>query len=115
MGNLSINGAFTACPDPADFQPFGKAYRGDFMGGKPIYQGYESGLLKFPPVISAGFNELYARWAANSGAQTSGAIPKLSGYGWRAVSAWWHEPIPTGWDGDLAMGVTMLVKRIGNY
>lgn len=114
MGSFSLSGAFTACLDP-DYQSYGLPLRGGFIGGKPVYQGWESGTLKFPPLISAGFNELYARWAANIGAQVSGALPKLSGYGWRAVSAWWGQPLPTGWDGGLAHGVTMNVWRIGNY
>lgn len=114
MGSFSLNGTFTACLDP-DFQSYGLPYRGGFIGGKPIYQGWESGVLKFPPLPSAAFNELYSRWAANSGSQTSGSLPKLSGYGWRGVSAWWLQPLPTGWDGPIAHGVAMEVQRIGNY
>lgn len=115
MPNLSINGTFTACPDPEDYQPEPIPVRGAFMNGKPVRQGYEDGLLKFPPMPSAGFNELRARYEANKNAQTSGALPAVSGYGWRAVSAWWHEPLPTGWDGPIAHGVTQRVSRVGNY
>ena len=112
---FSINGVFTALPEPEDYQPFPIPERGAFMNGKPIRQGYESGMLKFPPMPSAGFNELYARYAANKNAQTSGNLPAVSGYGFRAVSAYWHEPLYTGYEGPIAHGVTMIVSRIGNY
>jgi len=114
MGSFSLNGAFTSCPDP-DYQSYGLPKRGNFVGGKPIYQGWESGTCKFPPLPSAAYNELYARWAANSGAQTSGALPKLSGYGWDSVSAWWLQPLPTGWEGPIAHGITMVAERIVRY
>lgn len=113
MGSLSLNGAFTACPDP-DYQSNGLPRRGGFIGGKPVYQGWESGTLTFPPLTSGAYNELYARWIANSGVYVSGALPKLSGYGWRAVSAWWLQPLPTGWDGEYAHGVTMIAERVTN-
>ena len=114
MGNFSLNGAFTPTPDP-DCQAYGIPVAGYFIGGKPVRQGFESAMLTFPPMQSAMLNELRARYEANKNAQTSGAIPKVSGYGWRAISAWWHEPNPQGWDGPIAQGVTMLVTRIGNY
>jgi hypothetical protein len=111
---FSLNGTFSACPDP-DYQPFGIPERGAFIGGKPVRQGWESGILKFPPLGTAAHNELRARYEANKNAQTSGNLPAMSGYGWRAISAYWHEPIPTGWDGPFAMGVSMTVSHIGNY
>jgi hypothetical protein len=114
MGSWSLNGTFTACYDP-DYQASPIPVRGAFIGGKPIRQGWESGMLKFPPLPSAGFNELRSRYEANKNAQTSGTLPSLSGYGWRAVSAYWGEPLPAGWDGGFAVGVTMGVSRVGNY
>lgn len=115
MGNLSTNGVYTSLPDP-DYQPYPIPERGAFLNGKPIRQGYESGLLKWPAgVPSAALNELRARYEANKNAQTSGALPKVSGYGWGAVSAYWHEPVPTGWDGPIAHGVTQVVSRIVRY
>jgi len=114
MGSFSLNGTFSATLDP-DYESRGIPERGGFIGGKPARQGWESGILKFPPLASAAFNELYTRYETNKNAQTSGALPRLSGYGWRAVSAYWHEPLPTGWDGEFAHGVMMGVSRIGNY
>jgi hypothetical protein len=114
MGSFSLNGAFTALPDP-DFQPAPLIEVGVFLGGKPVRQGYPGGVLKFPPLPSAAWNELRARYEANKNAQTSGALPAVSGYNWVAVSAWWHEPTYTGWDGPIAMGVTQAVSRIGYY
>jgi hypothetical protein len=115
MPNLSFNGTFTACPDPEDFQPEPTPERGTFLNGKPVRQGWPGGLLKFPPMPSAGLNELVSRYEANKNAMTSGAIPRTSGYGFRAVSAWWHEPSPTGWDGPIAHGVTQKLTRIGEF
>lgn len=115
MGSFSLNGTFTAAPDP-DYSPEPVPERGAFLNGKPVRQGYEDGVLRWPVGMpSAGLNELRSRWEANKNAQTSGALPSVSGYGWRAVSAWWHEPVPTGWDGPIAHGVTMRVSRVGNY
>lgn len=114
MGSFSLNGVFTAAPDP-DYQPFGTPEVGKFLNGKPIRQGWESGVLKFPPMPTAAANELRARWLANRNAQTSGNIPALSGYGFVAVSAWWHEPVPTGWDGPIAHGISMVVSKVGYY
>lgn len=115
MGSLSTNGAYTALPDP-DYQPYPIPERGGFLNGKPVRQGYESGMLKWPGGIpSAGMNELRARYEANKNAQVSGALPRVSGYGWGAVSAYWHEPVPTGWDGPIAHGVTQVVSRIVRY
>lgn len=114
MGSFSLNGVFTACPDP-DYAAFPIPVRGAFLNHKPVRQGYESGVLKFPPMPSAAFNELRARYEANVGVQTSGAIPKLSGYGWRAVTAYFMEPVYTNYDGPIANGVTMPVNFVGNY
>lgn len=114
MANFSLNGAFTACPDP-DYAPYTVPVRGAFLNHKPVRQGFESGLLKFPPLPSAAFNELRARYEANLNTQTSGAIPKISGYGWRAVSAFFMEPVYASYDGPIANGVTMLVTFVGNY
>lgn len=114
MGNFSLNGTFTACPDP-DYAPYPIPVRGAFLNHKPVLQGYESGILKFPPLPSGAFNELRARYEANKNSQASGAIPKISGYGWRAVSAWFMEPLYTNYDGPIANGVTMPVMFIGNY
>jgi hypothetical protein len=114
MGSFSLNGVFTACPDP-DYEGVGPPEVGAFLGGKPIRQGWETGTLKFPVLQSAMYNELYSRWSANCSVHTSGALPKNSGYGWDAVSAWYHEPRPTGWDGPNAAGVTMGVTRVIRY
>jgi len=114
MGSFSISGVFTAAYDP-DMEPHGLRFVGRYIGGKGIYQGKESGLLRWPiPMYSADYNELHARWATFSGEKTSGALPKISGYGWRAVSAWWGQPLLTGWDGPHAHGVTMPVWDIEN-
>ena len=112
MTNFSISGTFTNVPDP-NFQYFARENNA-FIGGKPIRQGYPSGQLTFPALNSAMFHELYARWSAHSTAQSSGALPRVSGYGWKPVSAWWHEPLPTGWDGGFAHGVQMRVTQIVN-
>lgn len=114
MTRFSLNGAFTACPDP-DYAPFPIPVRGGFLNHKPVRQGYESGVLKFPPMPSGAFNELRARYEANKNTQTSGAIPAVSGYAWRAVSAFWLEPLYTNYDGPIANGVTMIVAYVGNY
>jgi hypothetical protein len=111
----SLNGAPTSCPDPEDFEYLRIPEHGAFMNGKPIRQGWPGGVLKFPPLPSAGMNELYAKYAANKNAITSGNLPLPSGYGWKAVSAYWHEPAPTGWEGPIAHGVTMQVSHIGEY
>lgn len=87
MGSFSLNGTFTALPDP-DFQTYGLMEVGGFLNGKPIRQGFESGILRFPPLTTAAHNELVARWEANKNSQVSGALPAISGYGWRAVSAY---------------------------
>lgn len=114
MGNFEFDGSFTALPDP-DYQPFRLPLRGMFVGGKPARQGWESGELKFPPLASGAFNELRQTWEAKKNAYTVGKLPKISGYGWRTITAWWHDPVPTGWDGEFAHGVTMLVtKVVGN-
>ena len=114
MGSFSLNGAFTALNDP-DYQTFGLIEVGAFLNGKPVRMGYESGILRFPPCTTGAFNELVARWNANKNSQVSGAIPAISGYGWRAVSAYWHEPQMQGFDGPIVNGVTMIVSKIGNY
>ena len=113
MGSFQLNGAFTNCPDP-DYQSNGTPEVGRFNNGKPIRQGNEEGLLKFPPLTSGAFNELYSRYLANKDSYVAGQLPKLSGYNWRSVSAWWHEPTPTGWDGTFAHGVQMRVSKIVN-
>lgn len=114
MGSFSLSGVFTALSDP-DSQPYGIPERGAFIGGKPVRQGYESALLKFTPLTTGAYNELRARYEANKNAQTSGNVPAVSGYGWRACSAFWHEPMPAGWDGPIVLGVTMIVSHIGYY
>lgn len=115
MGSFELSGAFTSCPDP-DYQPYGTPEFGAFLDGKPVRQGWESGMLKYPPMTTAGMNELYTRYLvyATADSRVEGKIPKLSGYGWRSVSAWWHEPLPTGWDGPIAHGVTQIVSKITN-
>lgn len=114
MGSWSLNGTFTATPDP-DYQTFGTREFGAFLNGKPVRQGFESGVLRFPPMTTAGYNEIRARYEANKNAQTSGNIPAVSGYGYRACSAYWHEPLPQGWDGSIVLGVSMPVSFIGYY
>ena len=116
MGNFSFNGTFTGLDDPHDYTPYRIPERGQFLGnGKPIRQGYESGTFSWPAGMNtAQYNELRSRWEANKNTLTSGAVPAISGYGWRAVSAWWHEPIYTGMDGPIVHGVTMGVTRIAN-
>jgi len=115
MGSFSLNGVFTALDDPHDYTPFPIAERGRFVNGKPIRQGFESGRVSWPAGMNtAQYNELRARYEANKNAYTSGAVPKVSGYGWRAVSAWWSEPLYTGMDGPIVHGVTMVISRIAN-
>lgn len=114
MGSFSLNGTFTALPDP-DYQPYPIPVRGGFLNHKPVRQGFESGILKWGPLPSAAFNELRARYEANKNTQTSGAIPAISGYGFRAVSAFWLEPLYANYDGPIANGVTMIVAYVGNY
>lgn len=116
MGNFSISGVFTAAPDPDVRWHMPKdGTDGRFSDGKPIRQKHVSATLTFPPLTSAEYNELYTRWTAHMSAQTSGALPKLSAYGWRPVSAWWDEPVPTGWDGGEVHGVTMLAFKVIQY
>ena len=114
MGSWSLNGAFTSTPDP-DCQPYPIPEVGAFIGGKPVRQGWPSAMLRFPPMPSASYNEIIARYEANKNAQTSGNVPATSGYGWRACSAYWHEPNIGGWDGPIVLGVTMIVSYIGYY
>lgn len=111
MGNFQFSGAFTAVQD-SDFQPADIPERGAFIGGKPIRQGWQAGTLKFAPMSSGAFNELRARYEQQKDLYTQGQIPKISGFGYRSVSAWWHAPVPTGWDGGDAHGVTMQLTRI---
>ena len=111
MSNFELQGSFTATPDP-DFQSYGTPVRGFFGNGKPVRQGWESGVLKFPPLASGAFNELSHSYHANKNAAQAGKIPRVSGYGWRTVTAYWHEPLPTGWDGEWAHGVQMLLTKI---
>lgn len=111
---FSISGAFTTVPNP-DFQSYGLPEVGAFLNGKPVRQGYESAMLSFPPLRTGQWNELYSRWLGNNNAQISGALPKVSGYGWRAVSAYWHQPQFQSIDGPFYMSVTMIVSKIGDY
>lgn len=111
MGNWSFNGTFTTVPDP-DFQSFGMPKRGNFIGGKVIYQGWESGQFTFPPLESASWIEIRQRWEANSGVHITGTVPRLNGAGWQSASAWYREPVPTGFDGPIVLGVTMVLERI---
>lgn len=112
MGSFSLSGVFTALPDPEDYQPDRIPEHGAFIGGKPVRQGFEAGSLRFPPLPSAAFNELRSRYETTKNTQASGTLPLISGYGWSRCSAYWHEPVPTGWDGPIAHGVTMAVSRI---
>lgn len=114
MGNLSINGAMSICPDP-DYQTFGTPVKGAFVGGGIVRQGNESGVLKFPPLNSAMRNELYTKWATNKNGLVGGAIPAISGYGWQTVTAAFGEPLPTGFDGEWAHGTQMVVYKIVRY
>lgn len=114
MGNLSINGTMSICPDP-DFQSYGLPVRGGFIGGGIVRQGKESGVLKFPPLTSAMRNELYTKWAANKNGLVGGTLPQLSAYGWQTVTAAWGEPVPTGFDGEFAHGISMVVYQILRY
>lgn len=111
MGSFQFNGAFTATPDP-DVESKPVPVRGMFVNGKPVRQGWEEAELKFPPLHTAEFNELRTRYEANKNAYTVGKLPALSGYNYVNVTAWWLEPIPTGWDGPFAHGVTMMATRI---
>src|SRR3989304_1266236 len=113
MGNLSINGTMSICPDP-DYNTFGLPVRGAFVGGGLVRQGKESGILSFPPLTSAMRNELYAKWAANQAGLVGGLLPALSGYGWQAVTAAWGEPIFKGFDGEFALSGTILVYQIAS-
>jgi hypothetical protein len=115
MGSFSINGTFSACYDPDMESWDGTPVVGAFVGGRPIRQGWPSCTLRFPPLPSAGFNELVSRYEANKSSQTSGNVPAVSGYGFRACSAYFEEPHLGGFDGGFALGVTMRVSRIGWY
>ena len=114
MASFQFNGAFSNIRDP-NYESYGLPRPGGFIGMKPVYQGYESGLLKFPPLTSGMFNELYSTWTAQMETYTQGTLPKLSGYGWQTISAWWGEPLPTGWDGGFAHGVTMTIWKVQRY
>jgi hypothetical protein len=115
MANFSIAGTFTALPDP-DYQSMGIPVRGGFIGGGLVRQGWESGVLKFPPLSSAMRNELVSRWEANKAGLVGGTLPKLSGtVGWGAVTAAWGQPVWTGFDGEWAHGGSMIVYRITRY
>ena|SRR5689334_18289470 len=114
MGQLSINGTFSTVPDP-DWASYGVRVVGAFVGGVAVRQGYESGLLSFPPLSSAARNELYSRYMANRNSIVSGQIPQNSGYGWQFVSANFWEPLPTGYDGEWAHGVRMMVYRVQRF
>lgn len=113
MGNFSLSGTFTNMHDP-DYQPYPRE-NGGFIGGKPLRQGWESGELKYPPLPSAEYNELYSRWTALSTGKQSGTLPHLSGYTWQTVSAWYLQPLPTGWDGQVAHGVTQRVTHVERF
>lgn len=114
MGSFSLNGTFTNCPDP-DCKAYGKPLRGAFVGGTLVYQGKESATLIFPPLLSAAYNELYSRWLANYQGLVGGALPALSGFAWDTVTAAWGQPLPTGWEGPVAHGVTMDVYQVVRY
>lgn len=114
MARFSLNGAFTALPDP-NYSPYPIPVRGGFLNHKPVLQGFESGVLKWTLLPSAAFNELRARYEANKNVQTSGAIPAISGYGFRAVSAFFMEPLYSDYDGPIANNVSMIVAFVGNY
>lgn len=112
MGSFSLAGTLSI-PDP-DWQSYGTPVRGAFVGGGFVRQGKESGMLKFPPLTEAHMSALYARWQANKNGLVGGALPSNTGT-WDAVTAAWGEPQPTGWDGPLAMGVTMTVAQVVRY
>ena len=114
MGSFSLGGTFTNLPDP-DFQSYGPPLRGAFVGGGLVYQGWESGQLKFPPLLSAAYNELFSRWTGNMGGLVGGTLPALSAFGWDTVTAAWGAPVPTGFDGPVVHGVNMTVYRITRY
>lgn len=114
MGSFSLNGTFTACPDP-DYQSYPIGVRGAFVGGGIVRQGQESGMLKFPPLTSGMRNELVARWNANKQGLVGGALPNISGYGWGTVTAAWGEITFTGFDGEFAHGGSMLVYKVTRY
>ena len=114
MGSFSLNGTFSNCPDP-DFQSYGPPLRGAFVGGGLVYQGKESAILKFPPLTSAAYNELFNRWTGNYQGLVGGTLPDLSGYSWDTVTAAWGAPMPTGFDGQFVHGVNMVVYKITRY
>lgn len=115
MGSFSLNGTLSLVPDP-NYIPYGIPERGAFVGGGVVRQGFESGVLMFPPLNSAMRNQLYSRWAANKDGLVGGALPGVSGYGWQTITAAWSELIIRGgWDGEWAMSATMTVKQIRRY
>lgn len=111
MGNFEFSGSFPNLPDP-DYEPGAVPVVGFFIGGKPVRQGWESGQLKWGPLLSAAFAELRTRYEEQKNDYTVGKLVAISGYGYQNVTAWWHEPLPTGWDGNQAHGVTQTVTRV---
>lgn len=114
MGSLSINGTLSLVPDP-DYVSFGTRVVGAFVGGVPVRQGLESGVLNFPPLSSGMRNQLYSRYLANKNSRVSGALPALSAYGWEACSAAFGEPHFGGFQGEWAMSANMIVYFVSRY
>jgi hypothetical protein len=115
MGNFQFSGTFSTCPDPMDTQPFAQPEIGAFLNGKPAYQGWESAIIKFPPLTPAEFLELNSRWVGANATYQGGVVPYLGNSGWQNISAWWHQPLYTGLDGYFHHGTTMLITKVVRY
>jgi len=115
MGNFQFSGTFSTLPDPMDYQPFPPPVNGFFLNGKPVRPGWESGVVKWPELTPAQFLELNSRWVGAAAALQGGKVPYLGNSGWQSITAWFHQPINTGFDGTFHLGTTMLITHITRY
>ena len=95
MGQFSLNGTLSTCPDPAAYELEGTGEVGADVSGAPFLQGRESGTLVWDALTHAEFIELYAAWNTNKGSKVAGAIPQISTGSlgtYDSVTCYFHEP-----------------------